>query len=154
MTLCIEGSQSSDAEQFPDYYEQLFEVLPCAALVLDQAASIVNFNRAGFALMAKEPSEEVMQLLAGEALGCVHANEGDGCGTTPFCRECGLWRVVTETLRTRIGGRRIASMSLVRNDTVVETRFLLTTAPITLQPHFLTLMTLQDLGELSNLEDC
>jgi len=151
MTLCTEESPSPDAEQCHDYYEQLFEVLPCAAFVLDEAASIVNFNRAGFALMAKEPSEEVMRLLAGDALGCIHAGEGQGCGTTPSCRECGLWSVITETVRTRIGTRRVAHMKLLRNDTIVETRFLATTAPLTLKPQRLTLMTLQDLGELSDL---
>ena len=134
--------------EVPEYYEQIFEVLPLPAFVIDDSVTIVDFNRAGFSAMAKKPIHEVVRLLAGDGLGCVHASEPPGgCGTTPSCEECGLRNAVNETVRTGIGCTKITSMELLREGQVIETRFLVSTAPVDDPVRVLTLVTLQSLEQ-------
>jgi PAS domain-containing protein len=137
----------SVAERMPDYYEEIFERLPCAVFVIDEAMAIFDFNAAAFGLMVKEPSSEVIQLLSGDALGCMHASPCGGCGARAACADCGLREAVSESIRTRTAGMRVASMDRVRGDELVRTRFLVTTAPIDIQARRMTLVMLQDIGE-------
>jgi len=43
--------------------------------------------------------DQLVGLRPGEALGCIHAHEcASGCGTSPFCRQCGTVRVILSGL--------------------------------------------------------
>lgn len=50
-------------------------------------------------LVTDKTKEEIIGQRPGEALGCIHASECEsGCGTSPFCRQCGVVRVILKGL--------------------------------------------------------
>ena len=58
--------------------------------VLDEHRQIVAINEEAIKLLGLSSPAQVFGLRPGEALGCVHADEGpNGCGTGLFCRSCG-----------------------------------------------------------------
>jgi len=150
MSPAAQQTPRQDANPIHDYYERIFEILPWAAFVLDEPGSIIDFNIVGAELIVEKPSA-VNRLLAGEALGCVHAGECGGCGNAPACKKCGLRNSLNETSRTGRARISVVPMEFFRDDTIVETRFLIATTPITIQPPLSILMTMQDLDEVNRL---
>ena len=128
------------------YLEAIFEELPIAAFVFDQDVRITDFNRAAFKLM-DAGTREIADLLAGEALGCVHAGEVGGCGTRPDCRRCVLRNSVESTFATGQGIRSKGPMTLHRGGSVVTLEFVAATAFISVGDQECVLLTLQTLGE-------
>ncbi len=129
-------------------FETFFEELPCAVLVLGEGLRLVSFNRSAFDYMY-DGTPEVLNLLVGDAIGCVHASEGpNGCGTTPACRDCALRKTAEDTLRTGKRGCVIAPMVVCQRDSMVEVSFLVATSTVQSDGDRLVLLTLQDLSDL------
>ncbi|MDQ8155375.1 MAG: HAMP domain-containing sensor histidine kinase [Gemmatimonadota bacterium] len=93
------------------FVREFLDAMPNMAVVLNADRQIVLSNKAFAEYLAAggqqhEVSEQrqsafdnvlhsVLGHRTGEALGCVHSLETDGgCGTTPFCRECGAANVL------------------------------------------------------------
>lgn len=80
----------------------LAAALPLMLVASNRTRQIVYANHAFLEFMGL-PLEEVVGLRPGEALGCRHALEhAGGCGTTRFCRFCGMAKAVATGLD---GGR-------------------------------------------------
>lgn len=98
------------------YVRDLLDAMPNMAVVLNTDRQIVLFNRAFAEFLTgvgpemaraivpayseSETAAAVIGLRPGEALNCVHAcvTEG-GCGTTPFCRNCGAANAIATSQR-------------------------------------------------------
>ena len=126
-----------------DYYENLFESLPCSVVVFDDAVRVVDFNRAAFRLMVTR-GEELIGRLVGDAFGCSHASEGHGCGTTPSCQTCGLRNAVTETAQTGAPLGSEANMNLTRGGVALEATYAVNTAQMSDNGRSLVIVTIQD----------
>ena len=71
--------------------------------LLNSRRQIVMASENVLELVPGKTMDKIVGLRPGEALGCIHAYEcASGCGTTQFCRECGVVRVILSGL----GGRR------------------------------------------------
>lgn len=90
---------------------------------------MTDFNRAAFALMDSE-APEIEGLLAGDALGCIHAVEPGGCGTPPHCKKCVLRNCVESTLIGAQGIRDRGLMAQRRGGSTVLQEFVTATAKI------------------------
>lgn len=72
------------------FVQVLVDSVPVAILILDKNRQIVLSNRSVLKMAGASDFDAVMGLRPGELLKCIHAaKEGNGCGTTEFCRVCG-----------------------------------------------------------------
>lgn len=68
-------------------------------LILNQHRQIVYANRRFTEFVGCADPTDVLNLRPGEALDCVHAlavDTPDGCGTSAFCRNCGVVRAILD----------------------------------------------------------
>jgi signal transduction histidine kinase len=71
--------------------------VPDAVLVLNAQRQIVLANQPAAALLERDP-DALLGLRPGEAIECIHANDGPyGCGTSLFCTVCGAVRAVLQS---------------------------------------------------------
>ncbi len=67
--------------------------------VVNQARQIVFASPKTGELMSDKDLSACLGARPGEVLGCRHAHETEGgCGTTEFCRECGVARAILASL--------------------------------------------------------
>jgi signal transduction histidine kinase len=99
------GRQAGIFESF-NALREVLDACPYFAAVLNQGRQIVYFNRALLLLAGLAAQPRAIGLLFGDAVQCVHATEpGLGCGTTAFCRTCGAFQIITESLSGCPGAR-------------------------------------------------
>jgi PAS domain-containing protein len=65
-------------------------------LLVDDDARVKLANRQALDFLRKDPSS-IEGRYAGDAIECVHAREGGGCGRTAHCKTCTIRRTVVET---------------------------------------------------------
>ena len=70
---------------------QFLDAVPDMVVVLNKERQIVFANRSLYDFLATDNGDSVRGLRPGEALNCAHSAETEGgCGTTRFCRVCGV----------------------------------------------------------------
>jgi signal transduction histidine kinase len=79
-----------DVELLDTLYEAVNEVI----LILNRQRQIVFYNSQFAKLLGYPKSADLLGLRPGEALGCIHACDVDGCGTSEFCSTCGVVRAI------------------------------------------------------------
>jgi hypothetical protein len=77
-------------------------------------------------------SPEVEDLLAGDALGCVHAADLGGCGGASDCEQCVLRKSLESTFASGQGVQYSGRMTLSRGGTIVSEAFVMATAMLSL----------------------
>lgn len=59
--------------------------------VVDEKQQLISINKKYLGMLGIDEAEEILGLRQGEIINCVHAYKPPhGCGTTQFCRTCGL----------------------------------------------------------------
>ncbi len=112
-------------------------------LVLNEHRQIVYANR-----MLQETFDledtRIQGLRPGEALDCVHAYEPPGgCGTTVYCRTCGLAKALLPSLR---GQDKVEECSIIRQDgSALE--FRVRARPLILDNHRYSVFSMQDISD-------
>jgi PAS domain-containing protein len=135
--------------KFPDgetQFETIFEEFPLAAFVFDEEVRIKDFNRAAFRLM-NVASAEVERLLFGNAVGCVHASEPGGCGTTLDCKECVVINSVEATFIGDQGVRAKGRITVNRGNVTASEEYVVATAMLPVGEHGSVLLTLQAVSD-------
>lgn len=80
-------------------FKAIFDAAPVGMVLVDENTSIARVNRAGAALVGKEPSK-VTGCKPGDGLCCIHAAETPaGCGHSAACRDCTVRRAIGHVLR-------------------------------------------------------
>ena len=72
----------------------ILDAVPDLTLILNKYRQIVFANRAMLDYLGENDLLKIVGLRPGELLGCSHAKEVAGCGTTEFCRVCGSVRAI------------------------------------------------------------
>ncbi|MEE4177823.1 MAG: HAMP domain-containing sensor histidine kinase [Bacteroides sp.] len=73
------------------FFSQLLEDVPVVLLIINDARQVVYVNKDLLAGLSSDGRKELLGLRPGECLECIHATEGNfGCGSTAYCRVCGL----------------------------------------------------------------
>lgn len=67
---------------------RLLDVIPDMVWILNPQRQIIHANRPALATL-ELGLDAILGKRHGEALGCIHADEPGGCGTTEFCTTCG-----------------------------------------------------------------
>jgi len=68
-------------------------------ILVEGEGRFVGVNEAAGAMLGRTP-EEVIGLLGGEAMECVHSRLPEGCGRTEHCATCTIRNTVSRTHRT------------------------------------------------------
>ncbi len=93
--------QAAALERVPLTAELLDAVLN-RVFILNPQRQIVFASRGALDLASAKKHRDLLGLRPGEALGCVHADEGEGgCGTAEICRSCGAVSAILESLAGR-----------------------------------------------------
>lgn len=75
---------------------EFIDELSTPILLVREDMRIIAANVAARAL-SPEPFEELVGLLCGEVIGCLHSKEEGGCGKTVHCLSCAIRKCVTYT---------------------------------------------------------
>ena len=75
---------------------EFIDELGTPILIVREDLRVVAANAAARAL-SPEPLEELVGLLCGEVIGCLHSREEGGCGKTIHCLSCAIRKCVTYT---------------------------------------------------------
>jgi len=114
--------------------------------LLNAQRQIVMASENVLELVPGKTMDEIVGLRPGEALGCIHACEcTSGCGTTQFCRECGVVRVILSALEDRRDMQECRLMRVVKGrETSLELRVLAT--PLVQDRQRFTLLAVEKIG--------
>lgn len=131
--------------QARDELAAVFDLAPVAVLVLDGERRVVLANAAAAQLAGRASVDELVGLIAGEAMNCVNRlDDPRGCGWGPKCASCPLGAMVGETLRHGVGQRGVEA-SLPWRDGEERTRLLrISTAYATVREQARVLTFLED----------
>ncbi len=75
----------------------ILDKAPLATVVLNDERQIIYCSPSALRLSGGRDRRAILGLRPGEALDCIHAAEtSGGCGTSEFCRTCGVARTILE----------------------------------------------------------
>lgn len=119
----------------------LIETVGDIVLVLNSSRQVVAHN--GNLSSLGRGGRDIVGLVPGEFLECVHADEPLGCGSTEFCKQCGAHQALmtsrlglADTQECRVSRRHTGALDL-------EVR----TTPVVLGDHRFTVVCLKDIGD-------
>ena len=118
-TLAERASPDDVVSQYQHYadlmfVQQMIDALPDPFLVLNQQRQAVLMNQAMLNLVGGESLADVIGMRVGELLRCTNAfREGDGCGVSEHCRQCGA----LHAMLTSLAGKTAISECRITQDT-------------------------------------
>lgn len=134
-----------------DFCTALLEATPIPVLVVNPEVKILYFNSAASKLVGSD-AEIVIRSRTGEVLHCIHSTEAlEGCGYSPFCKDCIIRDSVNQSLKGRKVSRKLYKMELVQKDNAVEICLSVTTVPLQYSGEHLVMLLLEDVSELRTL---
>lgn len=115
-------------------------------LILDENRQVVAANHALLRELGVDDPGEVLGLRPGEALGCVHAEDGPaGCGTTRYCASCGAAVAIVSSLSREVDCQRKCALAVRRNHGHDELCFLVRATPLRIGGRRYVLVYLRDI---------
>lgn len=134
-----------------DMHKAVFDALPSLVFVVDQDVRIQEYNAAASDLMMAK-RKTVLKRRAGEILHCIHSSEvREGCGRSPFCKNCIIRNSVTEAFQGNRIVRRRTRIELIRDTNKIEIYALITVSPFSFQDRQLVLLVIEDISEIAEL---
>ena len=137
----------------PGLADEIFEGYPAPTLIVDRDVQLLLLNRAARQMLAAESNPGQLLLKhAGEAVGCVHAQEPGGCGRQRPCQECVIRRSVSAALTTGTVHRSKASLRLRQEGGEAAVCLLVSASPLHHAGEELVLLTLEDITDVERSE--
>ena len=78
--------------------DAVLENAPAIMILVDEQVRVVRANHAAARLTGRGPAE-LQGLLAGQAIACINACKGEGCGRNPECGGCSIRSTVVQAFR-------------------------------------------------------
>jgi hypothetical protein len=129
----------------------ILDAVPLPIFVVDQDVRVLDCNSAAARLLAAEGGR-YHNRRGGEVLNCVHAQDTpEGCGHGPACQDCVIRNSVGAAFAGNGVVRKRADVQLVRGESRLEMRLLITAAPVELEGVRRVLLTIEDIGEMVEL---
>lgn len=106
-----EGNILTDLERLPlpaimnqhinitgiQFTTEILDAIPTFILIINKERQIVYSNKLFRDTFGDTSLEGILGKRPGEAIGCFHAADNNGCGTTEFCNYCGAAAAVSES---------------------------------------------------------
>ncbi|MCX5829219.1 MAG: PAS domain-containing protein [Deltaproteobacteria bacterium] len=141
-----------DKREKKDMLRAVFDALPSLVFVVDQDVRIQEYNAAASDLLMAA-RKTVLKRRAGEILHCIHSSEvQEGCGRSPFCKDCIIRNSVTEAFQGNRVVRRRTRIEIIRDANKIEIYALITASPFSFQDRSLALLVIEDISEIAELQ--
>ena len=91
------------------YLQYLQEILNSnthISAILNRNRQVVLSNQHLFAASGLDDLDRVVGALPGDAMGCIHSSEKNGCGNSDSCRYCGIINTIRESQKS---GKRVSN---------------------------------------------
>lgn len=132
--------------------EAIFRNMPNILALVNEEGRIEKINRQA-ELFAGRESQQVRNLLGGEAFRCVNAFEGGGCGLTRDCSSCPIRTSVMMTQETGQPVReKTAEMTFLIDGRELRKSLLITTVPLVSNVGRRVLLSLIDTTDQSQVQ--
>jgi nitrogen-specific signal transduction histidine kinase len=116
--------------------------------VLNEQRQILAVNHALLESLGIADAAAALGLRPGEAAGCVYAHEGPGgCGTGPYCSNCGAVIAILAALDTGVPQQRECALTVERDGRRYDITFVVRCCPVTMEGVKLVLLFLRDVSE-------
>lgn len=120
-------------------------------VVLDKDARVQSINEAAKAIVGDRCVDS--SVLPGQLFNCVNAGVGDGCGTTPGCKNCSIRGAITKAVLDREEiARQEASLTIFENGEPSKRHYLLSTTIMDLDAEIEVLLSLLDITDMKRSE--
>jgi signal transduction histidine kinase len=114
--------------------------------IIDENRQIVALNDSFLKLLGIDDPGATLGLRPGEALQCVHADDGPaGCGTTEYCSTCGAAISIVTSLGKDRPSERLCALSTLKDGHPFDMALLVRSQPITVESKKYLLLFLQDI---------
>ena len=114
--------------------------------VLNEQRQIITVNDIFLQTLGYDNLLQVLTLLPGDAVKCIHAGgEPAGCGTTRYCETCGAAIAMVSSLEQNQPVERLCALSASRNGKPVDLALLVRSHPIKLEGERFLLLFIQDI---------
>ena len=135
-----------------NFYRAVLDANPSPVFVVEEDVLIVDYNSSAGAMISQD-RKQVVHKRAGDILHCVHSTETpEGCGRSPYCRNCIVRNSVNESLNGQRLIRQKVQMELIVNGVEIEAPFLVTTTPLNFEDKKLVVVIFEDISEITALK--
>jgi hypothetical protein len=141
----------SNLVEWFNFFVTALDAVPSPMLILDGDLRMTYWNTAALRFVG-QPDAELTLKRTGDAIRCLNALNSDGCGHSEACRSCVIRGSVNESLSGRAVHRRKHRMKLQAGDEVQDLHLLVTTAPFNVDGEHHSILILEDLSELIQLQ--
>jgi hypothetical protein len=116
--------------------------------VLNENRQILAVNHALLEALGIEDAGPALGLRPGEAAGCVHAaDHPGGCGTGPYCSDCGAAIAIVTAMGSSVPQERECALTVLRDGRTSDINFAVRCCPIEMAGMRLLLLFLRDVSE-------
>ena len=122
------------------------DFLPEVMLILNANRQIIHANLALLEKLGLDSCDSICGLRPGALLDCGHANDApEGCGASPFCRECGAFNAIVESQASSTKCVRECRLSLKEYGEAMDLR--VTATPFEISGEKLTMLVVHDISD-------
>lgn len=146
----INNIKINSLKESNDFLTILFDNIPSAVLLIDNKFNVKSFNNT-FSEMFHKDSDEIIDKICGNALGCAFAEEECvDCGTTFHCDDCHLRNSIDIALKTKISTRNKSLTRVFHIDSKpVKKHFIYTTKILRYDGNEMALVIIDDITDLA-----
>jgi CheY-like chemotaxis protein len=131
----------------------ILEMVNGFALILNEQRQILAANQEILDALRASSCDHLVGLRPGEVFECIHVADGpDGCGTSPYCQECGAVIAILACQRNKEVSEGECRMSMERDGQYLAADFNVKATPVKLGGHDLTVVVLQDISDAKRRE--
>lgn len=132
---------------------KILDSLPDLVVLLNMQRQILAASSGLIQLLGLSDPSEALGLRPGEALGCVHADEGPaGCGTGMHCRNCGAVNTTMGCIKSRRSTQGECAVTLRTSDGEQAFEFGASTVPLELEGARFLIFTVRDISAAKRRE--
>ena len=133
--------------------DAVLENAPAIMLLVDDQVRVVRANHAAARLTDRAPGD-LAGLLGGQAIQCINACKGDGCGRNPECNACSLRNAVQKVFQTHAGLRNEnAELVLSIKGDRITRDIEFSVSPVLVEDARWVLLTIDDVTERKRAEE-
>ncbi len=133
------------------FLKAIFKAIPCGVLVIDVQRRIHAVNDAFKQTFNVISGKKILYTRPGDALKCLNAGKGKGCGYENECKACKIRSVAVKALSGSQIYREKASLKIQVNGDTKEIVILISAAPFEHKSKRMAVIMIENLSQLSDM---
>lgn len=129
------------------FLHEILDLLPQVAFILNYDREIVITNKALLHMFGLEDMELILSQRPGNLFHCIHVKDGkDGCGTSDFCKVCGIANAILECQKHFLTVSSKAFVKTEIGNRHSNYELLITATPFEYKQKLFTIISIAELG--------